>query len=68
MKLTNVGLTVTDAVLITLVVGIYNVLPTVPNGATGSNLHTQFPIASRASFGYWLSYFAIVSRCILPMF
>lgn len=66
--LTVAGLTATDAVLITLVAGICNALPTVLNGAIGSNLHVPFPIASRASFGYWFSYFAVVSRGILAMF
>ncbi|KAI4917752.1 hypothetical protein J4E85_009844 [Alternaria conjuncta] len=64
----TLGLTATDAVLITLVAGICNALPTVLNGAIGSNLHIPFPIASRASFGYWFSYFAIVSRGVLAMF
>ncbi|RAR10228.1 NCS1 nucleoside transporter family [Stemphylium lycopersici] len=64
----TIGLTATDAVLITLVAGICNAIPTVLNGAIGSNLHIPFPIASRASFGYWFSYFAVVSRGILAMF
>jgi len=68
MRLIGIGLTATDAVLITLVAGICNALPTVLNGAIGSNLHIPFPIASRASFGYWFSYFAIVSRGVLAMF
>ncbi|KAI0583775.1 uracil permease [Pyrenophora tritici-repentis] len=62
------GLTATDAVVITLVAGICNALPTVLNGAIGSNLHVPFPIASRASFGYWFSYFAVLSRGVLAMF
>lgn len=62
------GLSATDAVLITLVAGICNAIPTVLNGAIGANLHVPFPIASRASFGYWFSYFAVVSRAILAMF
>jgi NCS1 family nucleobase:cation symporter-1 len=64
----TLGLTATDAVLITLVAGICNAIPTVLNGAIGSNLHVPFPIASRASFGYYFSYFAVVSRGILAMF
>ncbi|CAA9966366.1 uracil permease [Pyrenophora teres f. maculata] len=62
------GLTATDAVVITLVAGLCNALPTVLNGAIGSNLHVPFPIASRASFGYWFSYFAVLSRGVLAMF
>ncbi|CAI0646879.1 unnamed protein product [Colletotrichum noveboracense] len=62
------GLSATDAILIVLVAGICNAIPTVLNGAIGSDLHIPFPIASRASFGYWFSYFAVVSRGILAMF
>ncbi|KAF2726994.1 uracil permease [Polyplosphaeria fusca] len=64
----TLGLTATDAVLITLVAAICNAIPTVLNGAIGANLHIPFPIASRASFGYWFSYFAVISRGILAMF
>jgi NCS1 family nucleobase:cation symporter-1 len=64
----DVGLSATDAVLITLVAGICNAIPTVLNGAIGANLHVPFPIASRASHGYWFSYFAVVSRAVLAMF
>lgn len=67
-ELTIAGLTATDAVLITLVAGLCNALPTVLNGAIGSNLHIPFPIAARASFGYWFSYFAVISRGVLAMF
>jgi len=62
------GLSATDAVLITLVAAICNAVPTVLNGAIGADLHIPFPIASRASFGYWLSYFCVISRGILAMF
>ncbi|KAJ4350303.1 uncharacterized protein N0V89_008924 [Didymosphaeria variabile] len=64
----TLGLSATDAVLITLVAGICNAVPTVFNGAIGADLHVPFPIASRASHGYWFSYFAVVSRGILAMF
>jgi nucleobase:cation symporter-1, NCS1 family len=64
----DAGLTATDAIVITLVAGICNAVPTVLNGAIGSNLHIPFPVAARASFGYWFSYFAIISRGILAMF
>jgi NCS1 family nucleobase:cation symporter-1 len=64
----DAGLSATDAVLITLVAGLCNAIPTVLNGAIGANLHVPFPIASRASHGYWFSYFAVVSRAVLAMF
>lgn len=38
------------------------------NGDIGANLHIPFSVAVRSSFGYYLSYFCIVSRCILAMF
>lgn len=62
------GLSVTDAILITLMAGICNAIPTVLNGAIGANLHVPFPIAVRASYGYWLSYFCVISRAVLAMF
>jgi nucleobase:cation symporter-1, NCS1 family len=55
-------------VLIVLLAGFCNAIPTVLNGAIGASLHIPFPIAARASFGYWFSYFAVVSRGILAMF
>ncbi|CAI6088368.1 unnamed protein product [Clonostachys chloroleuca] len=64
----TVGLSATDAILITLTAGICNAIPTVLNGAIGSDLHVPFPIAVRASYGYWLSYFCVISRAILAMF
>lgn len=63
-----VGLGTTDAILITLCAGFCNSIPTVLNGAIGSEWHIPFPVAVRASFGYWLSYFAVVTRCILALF
>ncbi|KAI1139762.1 uracil permease [Hypoxylon sp. FL0543] len=62
------GLTATDAVLIVLVAAICNAIPTVLNGAIGADLHIPFPIAVRASYGYWLSYFCVVTRAILALF
>ncbi|KAL5118332.1 hypothetical protein ACEQ8H_003681 [Pleosporales sp. CAS-2024a] len=64
----TLGLSATDAVLIALVAGICNAVPTVLNGAIGADLHVPFPIASRASHEYWFSYFAVISRGILAMF
>ncbi|KAI1480535.1 uracil permease [Daldinia eschscholtzii] len=62
------GLTATDAVLIVLIAAICNAIPTVLNGAIGADLHIPFPIACRASYGYWLSYFCVVTRAILALF
>lgn len=62
------GLSATDAVLICLVASLCNALPICLNGAIGSNLHIPFPVAARAAYGYWLSYFAIASRAVLALF
>ncbi|XXG97609.1 2-oxoglutarate dehydrogenase E1 component [Hypoxylon texense] len=62
------GLSATDATLIVLVASICNAIPTVLNGAIGADLHIPFPIAARASYGYWFSYFCVVLRGILALF
>ncbi|CAE6472017.1 unnamed protein product [Rhizoctonia solani] len=38
------------------------------NGTIGARLHIPFPVLNRSSFGYWLSYFSVISRCVLAMF
>ncbi|KAL4984413.1 NCS1 allantoate transporter [Aspergillus falconensis] len=38
------------------------------NGAVGSIYHIPFPVIARASWGFWGSYIAIVSRVILAIF
>ncbi|KAI9750068.1 MAG: Altered inheritance of mitochondria protein 18 mitochondrial [Chaenotheca gracillima] len=38
------------------------------NGATGVLYHASFPVLSRASWGFWGSYVAIISRAILAIF
>ncbi|KAI9808849.1 MAG: hypothetical protein M1827_007172 [Pycnora praestabilis] len=38
------------------------------NGATGVIYHAPFPVLSRASWGFWGSYIAIISRVILAIF
>ncbi|KAF2140323.1 uncharacterized protein K452DRAFT_230927 [Aplosporella prunicola CBS 121167] len=38
------------------------------NGATGVIHHAPFPVLARASWGFWGSYVAIVSRVILAIF
>lgn len=67
-SIVTTGLSATDAILITLVAGICNAIPTVLNGCIGADLHISFPIAARASYGYWLSYFCVASRAILALF
>ncbi|KAL4940458.1 hypothetical protein BDV06DRAFT_213442 [Aspergillus oleicola] len=38
------------------------------NGAVGSIYHVPFPVIARASWGFWGSYIAIISRVILAIF
>ncbi|KAI0027498.1 NCS1 nucleoside transporter family [Vararia minispora EC-137] len=38
------------------------------NGTIGARLHVPFPVLNRSSFGFWLSYFSVVSRVVLSMF
>ncbi|OJD11230.1 hypothetical protein AJ78_07957 [Emergomyces pasteurianus Ep9510] len=38
------------------------------NGATGVIYHAPFPVLARASWGFWGSYVAIISRVILAVF
>jgi nucleobase:cation symporter-1, NCS1 family len=81
----TVGLSASDAILITFVAALCNAIPTVLNGygvtsryrfalltvtlsAIGADLHIPFPIAARASYGYYLSYFCVVSRGVLALF
>ncbi|KAF7327808.1 hypothetical protein MKEN_00360600 [Mycena kentingensis (nom. inval.)] len=38
------------------------------NGTIGARLHIAFPVIARSSFGFWLSYFAVISRVVLSCF
>ncbi|TBU38119.1 NCS1 nucleoside transporter family [Dichomitus squalens] len=38
------------------------------NGTVGARLHVSFPVLNRSSFGFWFSYFSVVSRVVLSMF
>ncbi|KAK8006149.1 hypothetical protein PG991_012446 [Apiospora marii] len=62
------GLSATDAILIVLAAGLCNAVPTVLNGAVGSELHIPFPIAIRAAYGHRLAYFCVVTRGVLALF
>jgi len=37
------------------------------NGRMGATLHTPFPVLARMPFGYYFSYFVVVSRCVLAI-
>lgn len=38
------------------------------NGTIGARLHIAFPVLNRSSFGFWFSYFSVISRVVLSMF
>lgn len=38
------------------------------NGAIGATLHVPFPVINRSSFGFYFSYFSVISRVVLAMF
>lgn len=38
------------------------------NGTVGARLHISFPVLNRSSFGFWFSYFSVISRVVLSMF
>ncbi|THH07196.1 hypothetical protein EW145_g3553 [Phellinidium pouzarii] len=40
----------------------------VGNGTIGARLHVPFPVLNRSSFGFWFSYFSVISRVVLSMF
>lgn len=42
-------------------------IPIVANGAVGSYMRVPFPVAIRASMGYYFSYLAVVSRLFLAL-
>lgn len=37
-------------------------------GTIGARLHVPFPVLNRSSFGFWFSYFSVISRVVLAMF
>ncbi|EIN05897.1 cytosine-purine permease [Punctularia strigosozonata HHB-11173 SS5] len=40
----------------------------VANGTIGARLHVPFPVMNRSSFGFYFSYFSVISRVVLSMF
>ncbi|CAK7224800.1 hypothetical protein SBRCBS47491_005676 [Sporothrix bragantina] len=64
----SAGLSWREAIPAVVVGAFCTSIPMVLNGAIGADLHVPFSVIVRASFGYYLGFFAIVSRCILAMF
>ncbi|CAD0020723.1 unnamed protein product [Aureobasidium pullulans] len=48
--------------------GMVNAIPLMLNGAIGAHYHIPYPIVARASFGYYLSRFAVVTRMATALF
>ncbi|KAI1149790.1 NCS1 nucleoside transporter [Nemania diffusa] len=63
-----VGLSWREAIPIMFLGNLAVAIPIVLNGAIGSKLHIPFSVIATSSFGYYLRYFSIVSRCVLAMF
>ncbi|WVQ80859.1 hypothetical protein IAT38_002966 [Cryptococcus sp. DSM 104549] len=54
--------------LVAITLGSFTIsLICVLNGTVGARLHTPFPVTARSSFGFWLSYFPVVSRLVLAV-
>ncbi|KAF3257125.1 hypothetical protein TWF192_001404 [Orbilia oligospora] len=52
-----------------IVVGqLFISIPMTLHGYIGAKLHIPFPVLARSSFGFYFSYFAIVSRVVLACF
>lgn len=62
------GLSWREAIPIMFLGNLAVAIPIVLNGAIGSKLHIPFSVIATSSFGYYLRYFAIVSRAVLAMF
>ncbi|KAH8895898.1 allantoin permease [Thozetella sp. PMI_491] len=62
------GLTWREAVVCIIFGSLVCTVPLVLNGMIGARLHIPFPIAMRASFGWYFSRFAIVTRAITALF
>ncbi|KAJ5825195.1 hypothetical protein N7474_002333 [Penicillium riverlandense] len=63
-----VGLTYREALIIVAVSFFIMSFVIAANGAVGAIYHIPFPVIARASWGFWGSYVAIVSRVILAIF
>ncbi|KAF8072151.1 permease for cytosine/purines, uracil, thiamine, allantoin-domain-containing protein [Lyophyllum atratum] len=63
-----IGLTWRQALVAIAVGHIMISIVVVLNGTVGARLHISFPVLNRSSFGFWFSYFSVVSRAVLAMF
>ncbi|KAJ9204562.1 hypothetical protein DTO164E3_1737 [Paecilomyces variotii] len=63
-----VGMTYRESLIIVAVAFFIISFVISGNGAIGSIYHVPFPVLARASWGFWGSYIAIISRVILAVF
>ncbi|KAK1753665.1 allantoin permease [Echria macrotheca] len=63
-----IGLTWREAIVCIIFGSLVCTVPLVLNGMVGARLHIPFPVAMRASFGWYFSRFAIVTRAITALF
>ncbi|KAI0703260.1 NCS1 nucleoside transporter family [Earliella scabrosa] len=63
-----IGLSWRQALTATVVGYIIIAAAMVLNGTIGARLHINFPVIARSSFGFWFSYFSVISRVVLSMF
>ncbi|GAA5940821.1 uncharacterized protein JCM15063_000890 [Sporobolomyces koalae] len=66
-SLIPLGLSVPHALGIIVLGNVIVSIPIVANGAVGSHMRVPFPVAIRASMGYYFSFFAVVSRLFLAL-
>ncbi|GAA5825919.1 hypothetical protein JCM5353_004554 [Sporobolomyces roseus] len=66
-SLIPLGLSVPQALGIIVLGNVIVSIPIVANGAVGSYMRVPFPVAIRASMGYYFSYLAVVSRLFLAL-
>lgn len=63
-----VGLTYREAIAIVAISFFIISFVISANGTVGAIYHVPFPVIARASWGFWGSYIAIISRVILAVF
>ncbi|TBU57108.1 NCS1 nucleoside transporter family [Dichomitus squalens] len=64
----TIGLSWRQALLAIAVGHVIISIVMVLNGTIGARLHVGFPVLLRSSFGFWFSYFSVISRMVLSMF
>jgi len=63
-----IGLTWREAVVAIIFGSLTCTVPLVLNGMIGARLHIPFPVAMRASFGFYFSRFAVITRATTALF